>query len=128
MNGRFLANPSYLGIARVSLFPSLSQTEGFAHLNTAQKLVVEIAMKNDEGKQAGHRTILVDTDALSTVQDAFMWTSAGKVNSVLHWIFTTAIYIYFFIFLSFSSLSKVKKHWQSFISLSFLVSRGSRQF
>ena len=128
MNGRFLANPSYLGIARVSLFPSLSQTEGFAHLNTAQKLVVEIAMNNDEGKQAGHRTILVDTDALSTVQDAFMRTSAGKVNSVLHWIFTTAIYIYFFIFLSFSSLSKVKKHWQSFISLSFLVSRGSRQF
>ena len=57
-------------------------------------------MNNDEGKQAGHRTILVDTDALSTVQDALtlMWTSAGKVNSVLHWIFTTAIYIYIFLF------------------------------
>ena len=123
MNGRFLANPSYLGIARVSLFPSLSQTEGFAHLNTAQKLVVEIAMNNDEGKQAGHRAILVDNDALSTVQDVFMWTSADKVNSVLHWIFTTAISSFFFIFLSFSSFSKVKKHWQS---LSFPVSRGSR--
>ena len=128
MNGRFLANPSYLGIARVSLFPSLSQTEGFAHLNTAQKLVVEIAMNNDEGKQAGHRTILVDTDALSTVQDALtlMWTSAGKVNSVLHWIFTTAIYIYFFYFPFLFLFSKVKKHWQSFIFLSLPVSRGSR--
>ena len=104
MNGRFLANPSYLGIARVSLFPGLSQTEGFAHLNTAQKLVVEIAMNNDEGKQAGHRTILVDTDALSTVQDALMWTSAGKVNSVLHWIFTTTIYIFFFPFPLFQKL------------------------
>lgn len=49
---------SYIGVARVSLFPSLSQTEGFAHLNTAQKLVVEIAMNNDKGKQAEHGTIL----------------------------------------------------------------------
>ena len=87
-------------------------------------------MNNDEGKQAGHRTILVDTDALSTVQDALtlMWTSAGKVNSVLHWIFTTAIYIYFFIFLSFSSFQKLKNTGNRLFSLVFLCPGEAASF